>query len=103
MKKTKKKKEKEEKEVKEEKEEEEEDPEGEEVVEEEEDVEMKKEENNLILLQKGNDELTEIVNKSLAKAYEAGYYPKWYAEAQELAGLDTAQEVVIPDSSEAAN
>ncbi|MBP5224047.1 MAG: transporter substrate-binding domain-containing protein [Lachnospiraceae bacterium] len=58
------------------------------------------EENNLILLQKGNDALTEIVNKSLAKAYEAGYYPQWYAQAQELAGLDTAEEVVIPDETE---
>ena len=61
------------------------------------------EENNLILLQKGNDELTALVNKSLAKAYEAGYYPKWYAEAKEMAGLDTAEEVVIEDSTEAAS
>ena len=58
------------------------------------------EENNLILLQKGNDALTAEVNKALAKAYAAGYYPKWYAEAQEMAGLDTAEEVVIPDETE---
>ena len=60
------------------------------------------EENNVILLQKGNDELTELTNKALAKAYEAGYYPKWYEEAQVLAGLDTAQEMVIEDSAEGA-
>ena len=59
-------------------------------------------ENNLILLQKGNDALTELTNKALQKAYEAGHYPKWYAEAQELAGLDSAEEVVIEDSEEAA-
>ena len=58
------------------------------------------EENNLILLKKGNDELTELTNKALAKAYEGGYYPKWYAEAQELAGLDSAEEVVIEDPTE---
>ena len=61
------------------------------------------EEDNLILLQKGNDELTKAVNASLAKADAAGYYPKWYADAQELAGLDTAEEVVIEDESESGS
>ena len=61
------------------------------------------EENNLILLQKGNDELTALTNKALAKANEAGYYPKWYEEAQKLAGLDTAQNVVIEDTTEGAS
>ena len=42
---------------------------------------------NLILLQKGNDDLTKAVNDLLAKAEAAGYYPKWYAEALELAGI----------------
>lgn len=42
---------------------------------------------NLILLKKGNDELTATVNELLAKAKAAGYYETWYAEAQELAGI----------------
>ena len=45
------------------------------------------ESNNLILLKKGNDELTAEVNKILAKAYEAGKYAEWYAAAEELAGI----------------
>ena len=45
------------------------------------------ESNNLILLKKGNDELTAQVNKILAKAYEAGKYGEWYAKAEELAGI----------------
>ena len=42
---------------------------------------------NLILLRKGNDELTSAVNDLLSKAEAAGYYPKWYAEALDLAGI----------------
>lgn len=42
---------------------------------------------NLILLQKGDTELTEAVNALLAKAETAGYYPKWYAQALTLAGI----------------
>ena len=42
---------------------------------------------NLILLKKGNDELTVTVNELLAKAKAAGYYETWYAEALELAGV----------------
>jgi hypothetical protein len=42
---------------------------------------------NLILLQKGNDELTAAVNDLLAQAEEAGHYEKWYAEALEMAGI----------------
>ena len=45
------------------------------------------ESNNLILLKKGNDELTAEVNKILAKALEAGKYGEWYAAAEELAGI----------------
>ena len=45
------------------------------------------ESNNLILLKKGNDELTEKVNEILAKAYAAGKYGEWYAAAEELAGI----------------
>jgi hypothetical protein len=42
---------------------------------------------NLILLQKGDTELTKAVNDLLAKAEAAGYYPKWYAQALKLAGI----------------
>lgn len=42
---------------------------------------------NLILMRKGNDELTATVNSLLAKAREAGYYKVWYAEALEKAGV----------------
>ena len=42
---------------------------------------------NLILMKKGNDELTATVNDLLAKAEAAGYYPTWYAEALEQAGV----------------
>ena len=45
------------------------------------------ESNNLILLKKGNDQLTAEVNKILAKAYESGKYGEWYAKAEELAGI----------------
>ena len=41
----------------------------------------------LILMKKGNDELTATVNDLLEKAEAAGYYPTWYAEALELAGV----------------
>ena len=45
------------------------------------------EENNVIMLKKGNDTLTAKVNELLAKAYDAGYYGDWYAQAKELAGI----------------
>ena len=45
------------------------------------------ESNNLILLKKGNDELTKKVNEILAKAYAAGKYGEWYEEAKELANI----------------
>lgn len=54
-------------------------------------------ENNVILIKKGNDELTEKINACLAKAYENGYYGQWYTEAQELAGIDTAADVTYDD------
>ncbi|MBR5641334.1 MAG: transporter substrate-binding domain-containing protein [Firmicutes bacterium] len=50
-------------------------------------------ENNVIMMTKGNDALLEKVNEILAKAYDAGYYGEWYAEAEALAGIDTAEEV----------
>ena len=42
---------------------------------------------NLILLKKGDTELTEAVNELLAQAEAAGYYPKWYAQALQQAGI----------------
>ncbi len=51
-----------------------------------------KEANNLILLQKGNDELTAKVNAILAKAKEAGLYEIWYEEALNTAGVDVSYD-----------
>jgi polar amino acid transport system substrate-binding protein len=48
---------------------------------------------NVIMMTKGDDELTATVNELLAKAYEAGYYDTWYAEAQKTAGI----QVVLDD------
>ena len=59
-------------------------------------------ENNLILLKKGADELTEQVNAILAKAYDAGLYGEWYAEAEALAGIDTAADVSYDDEGNVA-
>lgn len=59
-------------------------------------------ENNLILLKKGDDELTETVNEILAKAYAAGLYGEWYAEAEALAGVDTTGEVGYDDEGNVA-
>lgn len=44
---------------------------------------------NLILLKKGNDELTQKVNEILAKAVKEDLYPGWYAEAKQLANTGT--------------
>ena len=59
-------------------------------------------ENNLILLKKGADDLTAQVNAILAKAYEAGLYGEWYAEAEALAGIDTAADVSYDDEGNVA-
>ena len=45
---------------------------------------------SLILLQKGNDELTELVNNALSKA--AMYYETWYADARATAGIETSYD-----------
>jgi len=50
-------------------------------------------ENNVILIKKGNDELTQEVNTILAKALEAGHYGTWYEAAKTLAGIETSQDV----------
>ena len=47
---------------------------------------------NLILMQKGNDELTETVNALLEKAEAAGYYETWYEEALNMAGVEVSYD-----------
>lgn len=59
-----------------------------------------KAENNVIMIQKGNDELLAKVNTALAKAYEQKYYGVWYAEAQALAGIDTSKQVSYTDDGQ---
>ena len=54
------------------------------------------------MLPKGADELTAQVNELLAKAYEAGYYGEWYAEALELAGAESAADVTYDDEGNIA-
>ena len=49
-----------------------------------------KQKGNLILLQKGNDELTELANNALSKA--AMYYETWYADARSTAGIETSYD-----------
>ena len=53
-------------------------------------VVTEKQKGNLILLQKGNDELTELVNNALAKAEM--YYETWYADACATAGIETSYD-----------
>lgn len=45
---------------------------------------------NLILLQKGNDELTQLVNNILSKAEM--YYERWYMDARATAGIETSYD-----------
>ena len=59
-------------------------------------------ENNVILIKKGNDDLTKSVNEVLAKAFDAGYYGKWYEDAKVLAGISTASEVGYDDEGNVA-
>lgn len=53
-------------------------------------VVTEKQTGNLILLQKGNDELTELVNNILFKAKM--YYETWYADARATAGIETSYD-----------
>ena len=55
--------------------------------------------NNVVLIQKGNDELLTNVNACLAKAYDQGLYAVWYEDAKALAGIETAAEVTIEDEA----
>ena len=59
-------------------------------------------ENNVILMKKGDDELLAKVNEILAKAYENGYYGEWYAQAQQMAGIETAADVSYDDEGNVA-
>jgi ABC-type amino acid transport substrate-binding protein len=52
---------------------------------------------NVIMIHKGETALLAAVNEALAKAMAEGKYSPWYAEAKEMAGLDTAVEVSIED------
>lgn len=45
---------------------------------------------NVIMLQKGNDDLTDIVNQILAESKQ--YWDAWYAAAQNIAGVDTSYD-----------
>lgn len=47
---------------------------------------------NLILMKKGDDELTATVNSLLEKAEAAGYYEIWYEEALNLAGVEVSYD-----------
>ena len=58
---------------------------------------------NVVVLKLGNDELTAKVNEILAKAEAEGLYAKWYAEAEELAGSGSAQDVSYDDNGNVAN
>lgn len=57
---------------------------------------------NLVVLKKGDDEMTEKVNAILAKAEAAGLYEQWYEEAEILAGSKDAQEISYDDNGSVA-
>ncbi len=62
------------------------------------DFEVSEEEsNNVVLINKENNALLDLINAALAKALDAGYYPKWYTAAKVLAGTDTAHDVVYDE------
>lgn len=61
-----------------------------------------KAENNVVMIQKGNDELLAKVNAALAKAYEQKLYGGWYEEAKALAGIDTAKQVSYTEDGQVA-
>jgi polar amino acid transport system substrate-binding protein len=54
---------------------------------------------NVIMLQKGEDDLLEAVNAALKKAYDGGMYGPWYDEALQLADSASAREVSIEDDA----
>ena len=54
--------------------------------------EVDPDEGNVILMQKGNDELTKQVNEILAKALAEDLYLGWYEEAKALDGVNAAYD-----------
>ena len=57
---------------------------------------------NVVILKRGDDEMTEKVNAILAKAEAAGLYAEWYEEAEILAGSKDAQEISYDDNGSVA-
>ena len=49
-----------------------------------------KETGNVIMLQKGADDLTNVVNEILAEAEQ--YREAWYADAQTISGIDQSYD-----------
>ncbi len=58
--------------------------------------------NNVIMLNKASTEMLEKVNELLGKALEANMYAGWYADAQALAGIETAADVSYDDQGNVA-
>ena len=52
---------------------------------------------NVVMMHKDEPELLAAVNAALAKAYAAGSYGEWYAQALELAASASAIEVSVED------
>lgn len=52
---------------------------------------------NVVLLKKGNDELTEQVNAILANAYDTGVYNTWYRDAKLMAANAGAKQYTYDD------
>ena len=58
-------------------------------------------ENNVILLNKKDEELLKKVNEVLADCMANDLYSGWYEDAKKLAGIDTAQEISYTDDGKA--
>ena len=58
-------------------------------------------ENNVILLNKKDEELLKKVNDILADCMANDMYSGWYEDAKKLAGIDTAQEISYTDDGKA--
>lgn len=58
-------------------------------------------ENNVILLNKKDEELLKKVNEILADCMANDTYSGWYEDAKKLAGIDTAQEISYTDDGKA--
>jgi len=56
-------------------------------------------ENNVIMMTKGETALLAVVNEALAIAYENGYYGEWYQAALDLAASESAIEVSVEDAA----